>query len=152
TFQFTMTDEPQRYHDDGPLVLNPMYVQLTVHRQDVATLKAQLDGFARGIIQPVIFDAIVGHFGNPLDGIVKLMTPTAQRRVIAEHHLAPTPTPTPSDSPSATPSPSVSPSAERKDEFCRRYKALLAWAKNPDYPELSQEWGGYVANAYAEMQ
>jgi hypothetical protein len=150
TFRFVMTDEPQRFHDDGPIVTNPMYIQLTVRRQDVATLKARLDKFARGIVQPAIFDALVGHFGNPLDGLVKLMTPTAQRRVIAEHHLAPTPTPT--APPTTLPTPPVKPSPGQNNEFCRRYKALREWAKNPDYPELSQEWGAYVANAYAEMQ
>ncbi len=58
------------------------------------------------------------------------------------------PCPTPSPSPTPTPEPSD------EDEFCRRYKDLIAWTAQyagTDF-ELTQEWAGELAARSAELR
>jgi hypothetical protein len=52
-----------------------------------------------------------------------------------------------------TPSPSrPSPEPSDDDEFCRRYRALVAWSQNPTEEELSRAWARYIHAAAVDLQ
>lgn len=153
-FGFDTADEPQRNHEGGRLASGRVAVEVTVKRQDVAQVRRLIEQVIVGAIPPVVWNAVVGLFGDPIAKLTAWTDPTGRGAATVSYHGEPQPSASPSDepSPSGSPSPSPSPSSDPRDAFCSRYRALVAWGRAPTEEELSRPWAAYVASAFIDMR
>jgi hypothetical protein len=146
-------DEPQRDHDEGRLVNGAIRVRVTVKRQDVVQVRKLIEGMITDAIPKVVWDALVGQFGDPLAKLTSWTDPTQIGLGVAESHIEPSPTPTPSDPPPSTSvPPTPSGSADRGGEFCRRWRTYLEWAQEQGDASIDRTRAAIIVMHFQDMR
>ncbi|MEN3536096.1 hypothetical protein AAH991_13355 [Microbispora sp. ZYX-F-249] len=93
TLALTMSRESDDAHRHGRIANGLVVLRVTVKRQDVQQVRRFVEQAITGALPAPVYAALTATLGDPLGKIAAMTDVTGQGRLVAEYHLAATPTP-----------------------------------------------------------
>jgi hypothetical protein len=139
--EYQTRDESEKAHSEGELNTALVHVGATAVRQDIEAVEAAVSSLLTAGDTGAASTEVAAQYARLQPVLRERLNPSAATVISISWHVEPDESPPPSDD-------------ANKDEFCRRYRAMLDWAEqfvDTDY-ELSQPWAAEIARRSQDMR